>query len=440
MCYLSLAFSLEARFAAGSSGATAGRVGTVHGTIAMENSQVGGSAEIGQATRSAPPRNIAVDAYRGLVMLLMMGEIMQFAKVAQAFPGSLFWRILAFNQTHAEWAGMSLHDTIQPGFSFLVGVALPYSIASRSGKGQSFKRQLAHTVWRSLVLIFLGFFLRSTQSTQTYFTFEDTLTQIGLGFTFAFLLAHCRPRWQWTAIGVILFGYWLAWALYPAPGVSFDWAAVGVPANWPYNFSGFASHWNKNSNLGQAFDVWFLNLLPRASRFAYNDGGYLTLSFIPTLGTILLGLRAGEWFRSAAPEIPVKRFVIAAVVLAAAGVLLHVTGICPIVKRIWTPSWTLFSGGVCFAFLAAFSWIIDVKGYRRWAFPLMVVGMNSIAAYLIAHMWEDFIVESLHIHLGHQIFRVFGTGLEPLMLGIAVMLTYWLILYWMYRRKLFLRI
>jgi predicted acyltransferase len=389
---------------------------------------------------SVPPRNIAVDAYRGLVMLLMMGEVMQFARVAQAFPNSLFWRILAFNQTHVEWAGMSLHDTIQPGFSFLVGVALPYSMHSRTAKGQSFRRQLAHTLWRSLVLIFLGIFLRSMQSPQTNFTFEDTLTQIGLGYTFAFLLAHCRPRWQWTAIGGILFGYWLAWALYPAPGANFDWAAVGVPANWPYNFSGFAAHWNKNSNLGQAFDVWFLNLLPRASRFAYNWGGYLTLSFIPTLGTILLGLRAGEWFRESAPKIPVKRFVVAGVLLMAAAAVLHYAGVCPIVKRIWTPSWTLFSGGVCFLFLAAFSWILDVKGWRRWAFPLVVVGMNSIAAYLIAHLWEDFIVSSLHIHLGYKVFQVFGAGLEPLMLGIAVMVAYWLILYWMYRRRLFLRI
>jgi predicted acyltransferase len=389
---------------------------------------------------AAPPRNIAVDAYRGLVMLLMMGEVMQFARVAQAFPNSFFWRILAFNQTHVEWAGMGLHDTIQPGFSFLVGVALPYSIHSRACKGQSFRRQLAHTLWRSLVLVFLGIFLRSTGSSQTNFTFEDTLTQIGLGYTFAFLLAHCRPRWQWTALGGILFGYWMAWALYPAPGANFDWVAVGVPANWHYNFTGFAAHWNKNSNLGQVFDVWFLNLLPRASRFVYNSGGYLTLSFIPTLGTILLGLRAGEWFRAAAPTIPVKRFVLAGVLLAAAGLLLHFTGVCPIVKRIWTPSWTLFSGGVCFLFLAAFSWAIDVKGYRKWAFPLVVVGMNSIAAYLIAHLWEDFIVSSLHIHLGFKMFQAFGAELEPLMLGIAVMLIYWLILYWMYRRRLFLRI
>ena len=412
----------------------------MHATMSATSQGVKPPLTARQIAASAPPRNIAVDAYRGLVMLLMMGEIMKFWSVAQAYPNSFFWRILAYNQTHVEWSGMSLHDTIQPGFSFLVGVALPYSIASRTGKGQSFQRQLLHTIWRSLILIFLGIFLRSTGSTQTNFTFEDTLTQIGLGFTFAFLLAHCRPRWQWTALAAILVGYWLAWALYPAPGSNFNWAAVGVPDNWPYNFAGFASHWNKNSNLGQSVDVWFLNLLPRPARFAFNPGGYLTLSFIPTLGTILLGLRAGEWFRASAPKIPVKRFVIAGIALAAAGLLLHFTGVCPIVKRIWTPSWTLFSGGVCFLFLAAFSWIIDVKGFRRWSFPLVVVGMNSIAAYLIAHLWEDFIVENLHINLGYQVFRVFGSALVPLMVGITVMLIYWLILYWMYRRKIFLRI
>jgi heparan-alpha-glucosaminide N-acetyltransferase len=412
----------------------------VQPAIGMENSAVNESQPPRQITVSAPPRNIAVDAYRGFVMLLMMGEVMSFASVAHAFPGSLFWRILAYNQTHVEWAGMGLHDTIQPGFTFLVGVALPYSIHSRLSKGQSFRKQLAHTMWRSLVLIALGIFLRSLHSPLTNFTFEDTLTQIGMGYTFAFLLAYCRPKWQWIALGAILFGYWLAWALYPAPGLNFNYAAVGVPADWRFNFTGFAAHWNKNSNLGQAVDVWFLNLFPRVSRFAYNGGGYLTLSFIPTRGTMLLGLRAGEWFRSAAPRIPVKRFVIAGVLLIAAALLLHAAGICPIVKRIWTPSWTLFSGGVCFLFLAAFSWVIDVKSHRRWAFPLVVVGMNSIAAYLIAHLWEDFIITNLHTHLGYRIFDIFGAGLQPLLLGIAVMLIFWLTLFWMVRRKIFLRI
>ena len=406
----------------------------------METAEVLKSGVGPQITTAAPQRNAAVDAYRGLVMLLMMGEVMQFATVAKSYPESLFWHILAYNQTHVEWAGMGLHDMIQPSFTFLVGVALPYSVNSRLSKGKSFGKLLLHTLWRSLLLIALGIFLRSTHSTQTNFTFEDTLTQIGLGYTFAFLLAFCKPKWQWTALTTILLGYWLAWALYPAPGPNFNYAAVGVPADWHHNFSGFASHWNKNSNLGQAVDVWFLNLFPREAPFLYNGGGYLTLSFIPTLGTMLLGLRAGEWLRSDAPKIPMKQFLIAGTLLVIAGALLHATGICPVVKRIWTPSWTLFSGGICFYFLAVFSWVIEVKAQRRWAFPLVVVGMNSIAAYLIAHLWEDFLVENLHINLGYGVFRLFGSGLQPLTVGIAVMLIYWLILYWMYRRKIFLRI
>ena len=386
-------------------------------------------------------RNSALDAYRGFVMFLMMAEVLRLARVAQAFPGNWIWNILAFNQSHVEWAGCSLHDLIQPSFSFLVGVALPYSIASRMAKSATFGKLFGHAVWRSFLLIALGIFLRSTHSAQTNFTFEDTLTQIGLGYPFLFLLGFRPPRWQWIALGAILTGYWLAWALYPAPGAAFDYRSVGVPPDWQYHqFSGFASHWNKNSNLGNAVDQWFLNLFPRSKPFVFNGGGYLTLSFIPTLGTMILGLVAGRWLRESAPRIPVKRLVIAGAIGLAAGALLHVTGICPVVKRIWTPSWTLFSGGACFLLLAAFSWVMDVKGYKKWAFPLVVIGMNSIAAYLIAHLFDRFIADSFRIHLGQNAFRIFGPALEPLLLGAAVLTMYWLILFWMYRRKLFLKI
>jgi heparan-alpha-glucosaminide N-acetyltransferase len=386
-------------------------------------------------------RNIAVDAYRGFVMLLMMGEVLRFAHAEAAYPGNEIWRILALNQTHVQWAGMSLHDTIQPGFTFLVGVALPYSLRSRQRKGESFRRMLAHTIWRSFILIALGIFLRSTYSPMTNYTFEDTLTQIGLGYTFAFLLTFVRPRWQWISFAAILFAYWLAWALYPAPGANFDWAAVGVPPEFhKHLFTGFAAHWNKNSNLGQAFDLWFLNVLPRPSRFLFNDGGYLTLSFIPTLGTMLMGLAAGRWFQESAPKIPIRKFLLAAVAFCAAGLLLHFTGICPIVKRIWTPAWTLWSGGICFLFLAAFSWVIDVRKHRGIAFPLVVIGMNSIAAYVIAELCRDFVENSLRINLGMGFLNLFGPGLEPTFLGVLTLLVYWLVLYWMFKKKIFVRI
>jgi predicted acyltransferase len=277
-------------------------------------------------------------------------------------------------------------------------------------------------------------------STQTYFTFEDTLTQIGLGYPFLFLLGFKPPRWQWWALGAVLFGYWLAWALYPVPGAGFDWQSVGVPANWAHHYTGFAAHWNKNANLGNAFDQWFLNLFPRVKPFVFNGGGYLTLSFIPTLGTMILGLVAGRWLRAAAPKIPFRKLLVAAAAGIAAGLLLHFTGICPVVKRIWTPSWTLFSGGLCFLFLAGFSWLLDVKGYRKLAFPLVVIGMNSIAAYMMAHLFERFIISSFRIHLGRSFFQVWGAGHEPLLMGIAVLATYWLMLWWMYKRKLFLKI
>src|ERR1700732_1979328 len=169
--------------------------------------------------RAVSARNVALDAYRGFVMLLMMAEVLELSRVAAAYPTSLFWKVLAFNQTHVEWFGCSLHDTIQPGFSFLVGVALPYSIASRLAKGGTFGKMFAHALWRSLLLIALGVFLRSMHSTQTYFTFEDTLSQIGFGYPVLFLLGFRPPRWQWIALTVILTGYWLAWALYPVS----DW-------------------------------------------------------------------------------------------------------------------------------------------------------------------------------------------------------------------------
>ena len=386
------------------------------------------------------PRNIAVDAYRGWVMLLMMAEVLELARVAHAFPGNPFWAFLGYNQTHVDWAGCSLHDMIQPSFSFLVGVALPYSIASRLAKGGTFGKMWAHAIWRSFLLVALGVFLRSMNSTQTYFTFEDTLSQIGLGYPLLFLLGFRPPRWAWIALGCLLGGYWLAWALYPVAGAGFNWQSVGVPANWQHFYHGFAAHWNKNANLGNAFDQWFLNLFPRSHPFVYNDGGYLTLSFIPTLGTMILGLVAGRWLRASRPSVPMQRLLIAGTIGVASGLLLHFTGICPIVKRIWTPSWTLFSGGVCFLLVAAFSWVIDVKGYRKWAFPLVVVGVNSIAAYLIAHLCERFVFSSFRINLGQNAFKILGAGLEPLLLGLAVLSTYWLMLFWMYRRKIFLKI
>jgi predicted acyltransferase len=384
-----------------------------------------------------------LDAYRGFVMLLMMGEVLRFRRVAQALPDSGAWGFLAHHQSHVEWVGASLHDLIQPSFSFLVGVALPYSIASRLGRGETRTKMTWHAVWRALVLILLGVFLRSTSRGMTNWTFEDTLTQIGLGYVALFTLGFRPLRDQWIALVAILAGYWAAFALWPLPPANFDYAAVGVKPDWlaTYGLTGFAAHWQKNSNLAWAFDTWFLNLFPREKPFLFNVGGYATLSFIPTLGTMILGLIAGNVLRSArAPLAKVRWFAIAGIVGLLAGLGLGWLGVCPVVKRIWTPSWTLYSGGWCFLLLAGFYWVIDVLKHGRWSFALVVVGTNSIAAYLIAHLFEAFIEKNLVTHLGANAFRVFGAAYQPLLLGVATLAVEWLLLWWMYRRKLFLKI
>jgi predicted acyltransferase len=391
------------------------------------------------ATKLAPVRLGSVDAYRGLVMFLMMAEVLHLSQVSAANPESSFWSFLAWHQTHVPWTGCTLHDLIQPSFSLLVGVALPFSLASRLGRGQSLGRLTFHAAWRALALILLGIFLRSMGRPQTNFTFEDTLTQIGLGYLPLFLLSLGPPRLWWVALGVILVGYWTAFALYPLPAASFDTAAVGVPPDLPHNLAGFAAHWNKNTNLAWAFDTWFLNLFPREREFAYNGGGYATLSFIPTLGTMILGLIAGEWLRRGDAKSSIKKLVAVGVALLAGGLALHYGGICPNVKRIWTPAWTLFSGGWYFLILAAFYTVVDVVGFRRWAFPLIVIGMNSIAAYVMAHLFEPFIVDSFKTHFGAEFFELAGEAWAPLVTGIVVLVVYWLILFWMYRRKIFLK-
>jgi predicted acyltransferase len=374
-------------------------------------------------------------------MFLMMAEVLALAQVARTVPDSQVWKFLAFHQTHAEWAGCSLHDLIQPSFTFLVGVALPFSLASRLARGQSLLRLTLHAAWRATLLVLLGVFLRSMHHPQTNFTFEDTLSQIGLGYFFLFLLGLVLPRWWWLALAVILIGYWAAFALYPLPGPHFDYHLAGVAPDWKYNYTGFAAHWNKNTNLAWAFDRWFLNLFPREKEFTHNDGGYATLSFIPTLGTMILGLVAGGWLRGGGSQRgKIGRLVLAGAACLAAGLAADYVGLCPIVKRIWTPSWVLFSGGWCFLLLAAFYLVMDVAGLRAWAFPLRVIGLNSIAAYCMAHLFHAFIVDSFNTHLGKDVFGTWGPPYVPFAYGLAVLAVYWLILFWMYRRRIFLKI
>ena len=150
-------------------------------------------------------RITSVDVYRGMVMFLMLAEILHLSNLKKFVTGEGWlsqaadW--LAFHTTHVPWRGCSLHDMIQPSFSFLVGTAMAFSIVARSTKGQSWTRMFWHAVFRSFVLVFLGIFLRSLGRPSTNFTFDDTLTQIGLGYWILFLLSGLSMRGLIASVG-----------------------------------------------------------------------------------------------------------------------------------------------------------------------------------------------------------------------------------------------
>ena len=250
--------------------------------------------------REKPARLVSLDAYRGAIMLFMASGGLALPEVAKHFPDDPVWRFLAFNTDHVPWIGCSLWDLIQPSFMFMVGVAMPYSIASRRAKGDSEIKITFHVLYRAIFLVLLAIFLSSNWSKRTNFVFTNVLAQIGLGYAFLYLLLGRGVRVQLAALGGILIGYWLLFFLWPLPAVGFDYHSVGWKDDWQ-GLPGQLAHWDKNTNAAAAFDSWFLNLFPPAEPgkpFRFNEGGYQTLNFVPSLATMLLGLLAGEMLRT----------------------------------------------------------------------------------------------------------------------------------------------
>jgi len=176
--------------------------------------------------------------------------------------------------------------------------------------------------------------------------------------------------------------------------------------------------------------------------FRYNDGGYSTLSFVPTLATMLLGLLAGRLLQRAkdSPSKTVGQLLAWGLVGIMVGSVLDVAGICPVVKRIWTPAWVLFSGGWCAWFLAFFVWVADRDGGDRRTAWLRTIGSNSIAAYVGSHLFADLTRGVLQTHLGPEVLQIFGAAFEPVVTGGLMLLVWFWILRWMERRQILLRI
>jgi len=407
---------------------------------------------------NASQRLLSLDAFRGLIMIMMASAAFGLSGMAKAFPDNWWWQQIGYHCDHAEWRGCTLWDLIQPSFMFMVGVALALSASRRQASGQSFGRMFAHAVWRGFMLALLAVFLTSTSSsiTRTQWIFTNVLGQIGLGYPFLFLLAFTSVRTQAIAAAVILLGDWAAFTLWPAPPADFNWTAASVPADWP-RFIGLEAHWQKNTNFGSYVDQWFLNLFPRDERFVYTKTGYPTWNFVPSLATMIFGLITGRFLQSDRPMgTKIGRLILGGLCGLAAGLALDWSGLCPMVKHLWTPTFAIYSTGWVLLFLAFFVAVIEWAGYRRWAFPLLVVGLNPITMYVLWQTMAGFIHDNVRKHFGRHIYESLGTlGMTNLSPEAAqklsdatqeglrratVLVILWLILWWMYRRKIVVRI
>jgi heparan-alpha-glucosaminide N-acetyltransferase len=353
-----------------------------------------------------PARLVSLDAFRGLIMLtLLCGGIFHTLKNV---PG---WHWLYVQNEHVAWEGCVYWDLIQPSFMFMVGVAMPFALARRREQGHSWRQRFGHVLLRALNLILIGIILDHVGQDKIQIGFIRVLQQIAVGYVLAFLVAEKPLRVQAIAAAVILVGWTLLWMFNP-------WNGPGGP--WAMSYE----------NIGGAFDRWMLG--------RNYSGYYVGLNAIPSTATILFGVMAGELIRRGLPK---TKTLAVLLIAGAAGILigLAVSPWLPLIKRIWTPSFAVYAGGWTFLFLAFFYWIIEIRGLRRWAFPLVVAGMNSIAAYVIAGAFGQWFarvtgawVNWLAPHMGKETwFPVFQ---RLLFVAFA-----WGVLYWLWRRRIFFK-
>lgn len=431
-------------------------------------------------------RLTSLDAYRGLIMVVLASAGFGIVKLARAAleqgTGNVrLWTTLKYHFSHPQWISQtvvpgsirevdpntfacSAWDLIQPAFMFMVGVAMVYSYAKRKDRGDSAWKTATHVITRAVILVLLGVFLSSQWSDQTNWVFANVLCQIGLGYVFVYVLLKTEFPVQLAAGALILVGWWAAFHFYPQPDPDFDYASVGVGAPVESGPAPLADQWRmpdrfapwtKNVNLAADVDRWLLNQFPRSEPFEFNGGGYTTLNFVPSIFTMLLGVMAGQLLRG--PRRPIVKFlflVLGGLVCMLLGATAGAT-VCPVIKRIWTPSWALFSGAYVLWMLALLYLVIDVARLRFWTWPLVVVGMNSLAVYVMAQSMKGWVTKMLTIHFGPDLIPAVvrdwltaasGWNLAhdgpyaPVVQSVMILLVFWLICAWMYRQRIFVRV
>lgn len=318
------------------------------------------------------------------------------------------WTWLAAQFDHAAWEGCTFWDLIQPAFTFMVGVAMPLAFARRAAEGATNKQIFQHVLWRAFLLVVISNIFSNWGSTNPLkFQLINVLCQIAIGYVLCFLITRLPFRQQVLTAAATLAAYWGLYLLFPSP-------------NGPFSQYG---------NVGAVLDLKLLG---------YNYSGYYTtFNAVGNAITILFGCWAGLLFQSKRTHTEtMKILLISAAAAFALGLTLEPVN--PMIKRLWTVSFTFFSAGWVVLMLTVFYWIIEVKGLKKWAFPLTVVGMNSIFIYGLGQIglrgWLD---RGLTAFTGK--FQFLGDlGVIPHQ--IVVLACMWYACYWLYQRKIFIKV
>lgn len=436
---------------------------------------------------STPARVIAVDVLRGLVIFLLIPDLyggFSFHKMAALYPDNAIWRWLGQQFHHVPWSGAALWDFVMPVFILLVGVAVPFSYHSRRVRGDSHGQLLTHAIIRAvalcllglliqfeprswidlllpflilclglpltawarqylriedeatahrfynvlsaLVLGYVGFYLLQHYPQLHGYHFNQILTQIGLAYLPAFLLVRQQPLVQFGVAMLILLVHGLAFALFTPPP---DLQPIGAA------FAGYFAHWNNGNNLAAVFDLWFMNLLPRAEPYVVSSQGHHTLAIIPLIASMLFGMLAARCIMAARDKRKLVYQLLAAAVLAVvAGWLLSIN-VFPLVKPLNTPSWIIFSTGVALLMLTLLYWLCDVAGHTRWALPLIILGTNSVLLYFMAITQRWRITGLLEKLVGAEFL-----AREPVVESLFVLVTLWIMALILYRLRVFIRL
>ncbi len=373
-------------------------------------------AEAGDANPSltAGERLLSLDVYRGLIMFLLVGEGAAFYHALQEWD--VPWLRTSVAQFHhVEWRGLVLWDLIQPGFMFIVGVAMAFSLAKREDRGQSWGKQLRHILVRCVILFLLGTGLHCVYADALVFELWNVLTQL----SFTILVAFLVFRWRWWVQVLVAIG------LIVATDIAYRLVHVS-----PYDAT---------FQPGQNFGAWVDTLLMGKT----NSGHWVAVNAVPTAAHTIAGCVAGQWLRASASDARKAAVLVGVgVALIVAGYAMDGLGVAPIVKRICTSSFIVVSAGWCVAALGGFYLVYDVWRWRAGAWFLVVVGMNPILIYLVTELlaW-GWLNPKVDVFVGGVLTAV---GLSAAVAAVFTAAVTWALLWglcaWLYRRRIFVRI